>query len=289
MKRIIVGILLTMFLVACGGGGTTVVPEEMPQPVEPSGIFPGTFIGTIGVVDPPADKKYGGLTTVTIDKQGVVTGTITPIGETDNTVNGTYTGTATLSGVRDVLLELDIVFPGIGTYKSKLKSEYFENTDRISGETDIRDAATDFVGNASIAVARDKTQLSLEQPKPPVEVVDTFKGTLSLNDELADYDFDSLVTMSIDADGNVAGTLVDESASRGEIAKGTVTGRITTYNKDYLLLDLEITYDGFGTYKTKTNGSYFENTDRILGIGGLHAKNGNGVFVGTGNLIVTRE
>ena len=291
MKRIIVGILLVMFLVACGGGGTSVapLPQPQPQPDAQSGIIPGTFIGTIAITDPPADKDYGGLTTLTIDKQGTVTGTITSIGDADNATNGTYTGMATLSGDRAVFLELDVVFPGIGTYTSKIRTTYFENTDKISGATDFRDAATDFVGNASISVARDKTSLPPQQAKPPTEVVDTFKGTLSLNDELADYNFDSLVTMSIDEDGNVTGILAEDSDSSGEVAKGTLKGRITTFDEVYLLLDLEITYDGFGTYKTKTNGSYFANTDRILGIGGLYAKNGNGVFVGSGDLIVTRN
>ncbi|BCM89834.1 hypothetical protein IAD21_01682 [Abditibacteriota bacterium] len=97
----------TVVISGCGGGNSTL----------PAGSVPGSYTGTYGVVSGPDSGKSGSVT-VTIDANGVVTGTAT--NPNDATITVPFTGTANASLRTFTLTGLfgDINGTGSGTIRN---------------------------------------------------------------------------------------------------------------------------------------------------------------------------
>lgn len=147
MKRFLVGILFSMFLVSCGGGGTTTLPQTPPK-ASGSEVIAGTYNGDFQIVDDVDNKFLNGLTTFTVAKDGKVTGTVTTDSSSrPKNEKGTYTGTIIYTSDLDVQFDLVAVFPTAGTYSGKGKGVYATATDTLGGQLTGKNKDDVFVGS----------------------------------------------------------------------------------------------------------------------------------------------
>ena len=150
MKRLLVSVLFSMFLVSCGGGGTTTLPPKATG----SEVIAGTYNGNFQIKDDVDNKFINGLTTFTIANDGKVVGSV----NSTTAVNekGTFTGTIIYKSDLDVQFDLVAVFPTAGTYTGKGKGVHTSFDSGLAAQLTPKNANDVFVGSFIITAKKEQ-------------------------------------------------------------------------------------------------------------------------------------